>query len=169
MAGLPGAVAGRSSGGPRQHLSGHSGRAPPLLAPNASPPADKREYAARTIRPKIHRQLPEFLREFPPLAAPATPWPAALPAPPPIDWDALLAEVAARGAEVPEVAWCVPGEAAAMEALSGDKGFLSAARLAKYDTKRNDPSVAGERGGGGPEEGGLRGERGAGGRVLAAY
>lgn len=30
-------------------------------------PADKREYAARTIRPKLHAKLPEFLEEFPPL------------------------------------------------------------------------------------------------------
>ena len=29
--------------------------------------ADKREYAARTIRPKIHSKLPEFLQEFPEL------------------------------------------------------------------------------------------------------
>ncbi len=30
-------------------------------------PADKREYAARTIRPKIHSKLPEFLKEYPEL------------------------------------------------------------------------------------------------------
>ena len=43
------------------------------------------------------------------------PWPAA-PQPPPVDWDALIAEVLAAGADVPEVAWAVPGETAATEA-----------------------------------------------------
>lgn len=35
---------------------------------------DKREYAARTIRPKIHAKLPEFLEPFPELAAQARSW-----------------------------------------------------------------------------------------------
>jgi hypothetical protein len=39
--------------------------------------------------------------------------------PDPVDWDALLAEVLARGAAVPEVAWCQPGEEAAMEVRRG--------------------------------------------------
>jgi hypothetical protein len=47
--------------------------------------SDKREYGARTIRPKIQKQLPEFLKEYPQQPRPA-PWPASLPAPPPIDW-----------------------------------------------------------------------------------
>lgn len=29
----------------------------------------------------------------------------------------------------------------ALQALAGDKGFLSKARLARYDEKRNDPTV----------------------------
>ena len=33
-----------------------------------------------------------------------------------MDWDALIAEVLAAGADVPEVDWAVPGETAAMEA-----------------------------------------------------
>ena len=56
--------------------------------------SDKREYAARTIRPKIHKQLPTFLEEFPPL--PALPaWSAAAA---PIDWARLLQEATERGA-----------------------------------------------------------------------
>lgn len=62
--------------------------------------------------------------------------------PSPIDWDALIAEVTARGAAVPEVHWCTPGEAAGLAALSGPEGFLSPGRLGLYATKRNDPSVA---------------------------
>ena len=135
--------------------------------------SDKREYAARTIRPKVHRHLVDFLREFPPLPARVAPaWPgtttgaaagpaaaaaaggapspapsassspsSAPPAPPPVDWDALLAEVLARGADVPEVAWAAPGERAARAALDGPGGFLDPARLALYDSKRNDPGV----------------------------
>lgn len=100
--------------------------------------SDKREYGARTIRPKIHKALPEFLCEFPEPPKPAV-WGAAV-KPEPIDWEALLAEVRQRGAAVPEVSWCTPGEDGAMEALKGEKGFLSPARLALYDTKRNDPA-----------------------------
>ena len=67
--------------------------------------------------PKIHRALPEFLCEFPDLPAPAARWPASLPAPPAADWAALLAEVRSRGAAVPEVEWCRPGEDGARDAL----------------------------------------------------
>jgi hypothetical protein len=45
-----------------------------------------------------------------------------------------------RGAEVPEVHWIKPGEAAARAALDGPNGFLTPARLAKY-AQRNDPAV----------------------------
>lgn len=101
--------------------------------------SDKREYAARTIRPKIHSKLPEFLTEFPELE-PQAAWQGEV-QPEPVDWAALIDEVVERGKEVPEVAWCKPGEDAAMEALVGDKGFLSKARLTRYDEKRNDPTV----------------------------
>lgn len=70
--------------------------------------SDKREYGARTIRPKVHKNLPEFLREYP-AAPPAAAWPAGLHQPEPVDWEALLAEVTERGAAVPEVTWCKPG------------------------------------------------------------
>lgn len=41
---------------------------------------------------------------------------------------------------VPEIDWCVPGEAAAMEVLLGSKdGFLTE-RIKSYDTGRNDPT-----------------------------
>lgn len=36
--------------------------------------SDHVEYAARTIRPKIHRRLFSFLTEFPDLHPPTTPW-----------------------------------------------------------------------------------------------
>lgn len=56
------------------------------------------QTAARTIRPKIHRSLPEFLRDYPATPNPATRWRdvQGLPPPPPCDWDALLREVLTR-------------------------------------------------------------------------
>lgn len=54
---------------------------------------------------------------------------------------ALLKEVRARGAAVPEVHWALPGEDAGLAALLGLQGFLTPSRLALYDTKRNDPGA----------------------------
>jgi hypothetical protein len=45
-----------------------------------------------------------------------------------------------RGADVPELQWVRPGEAAAREALEGPNGFLTPSRLSKYTEKRNDPA-----------------------------
>eukprot|EP00884_Botryococcus_braunii_P017486 jgi/Botrbrau1/4420/Bobra.0348s0010.1 len=100
--------------------------------------SDKREYGARTIRRKINDKLPEYLQEYPPVPKQA-PWSPER-QPDPVDWEALLQDVLTRGAEVPEVAWCTPGEDAALQACTGPKGFLSPARLASYDAKRNDPT-----------------------------
>ena len=47
--------------------------------------SDKREYAARTLRPKIHARLPECPVEFTSISRPA-PWPEAVQHPPPIYW-----------------------------------------------------------------------------------
>lgn len=44
-----------------------------------------------------------------------------------------------KGAEVPEIKWCEPGEDAAMEVLMGSKdGFLTK-RFKNYSTDRNNP------------------------------
>lgn len=99
--------------------------------------SNKQEYAARTIRPKIHKQLPLYLREMPKLEAlPAGPLAAE-----PVDWDGLLAKARAAGGAVPEVDWIQPGEAAARAALSGaEDSFLTKKRMGLYG-KRNDPNV----------------------------
>ncbi|CAG9466045.1 unnamed protein product [Pedinophyceae sp. YPF-701] len=103
--------------------------------------SDKREYAARTIRPKIHAKLGEFLKDFPEL--PEMPEKPVLARPAEhVDFDAIIKEANERGAEVPEVTWITAGETAAMEALVGEEGgFLTKARLPLYDAKRNDPTV----------------------------
>lgn len=44
-----------------------------------------------------------------------------------------------RGAEVPEVSWCEPGEIAAMEVLMGSKNGFLTKRLRSYSTDRNNP------------------------------
>ena len=95
----------------------------------------KLEYAARTIRPKIHAKLGAYLVEYP--AMPSVPaWRSDLTPPENVDWPRLVAEATAD-ASVPEVAWCVPGEAAAHAALAD---FLTTRRLKLYE-KRNDPNV----------------------------
>nr|AAQ18175.1 type II CPD DNA photolyase [Pityrogramma austroamericana] len=100
--------------------------------------SDKQEYAARTIRGKIQRHLPEYLVEYPPLVAPIHTWTLEKPAN--IDWDLLIDEVAKKGAEGLEVKWCESREDAAMELLLGKKkGFLTT-RIRNYADDRNDPS-----------------------------
>jgi deoxyribodipyrimidine photo-lyase len=51
--------------------------------------SDKREYGARTIRPKIQAKLPEFLKEYPQQPRPVA-WGEGLPPPPAIDWEVRL-------------------------------------------------------------------------------
>jgi deoxyribodipyrimidine photo-lyase len=91
----------------------------------------KQEYAARTMRPKIHRFLPDFLDEFPPLE------PLETKAPPfdPVDWQAVRASVNVDRAV--GVVDCAPGERAARKALSD---FVEN-RLAGYAARHNDPNA----------------------------
>ncbi|MBU1231227.1 MAG: deoxyribodipyrimidine photo-lyase [Proteobacteria bacterium] len=92
--------------------------------------SDKREYMARTLRPKIQRLLPEFLDEFPVLPhqadAQTVPWTTPLPRP---DWDALAREFGPPPAAFP------PGEAAARARL----GAFLAQGLPRYADDRNTP------------------------------
>lgn len=92
----------------------------------------KKEWAARTIRPKIHRLLPEFLEEPPALAPHPHPWPEPVRA---VDWDAVLAALRPDAA-VPEVSDFTPGEAAALARL---RDFLRSG-LNGYDRLKNDPN-----------------------------
>ncbi|WP_461209781.1 deoxyribodipyrimidine photo-lyase [Desulfocurvus sp. DL9XJH121] len=92
--------------------------------------SDKQEYAARTIRPKIHRLLPEFLEDFPELEPPAVPAPA-LAEP---DWDAARADLRVDESVAPVPT--PPGEDAARARLDG---FLNG--ISGYAVRRNDPNA----------------------------
>ncbi|XP_073009836.1 deoxyribodipyrimidine photo-lyase [Typha latifolia] len=99
--------------------------------------SERLEYAAKTIRPKIHRLLPEYLVEFPDLPRLSSPWIGE--EPPGINWDELISEVKREAGDVREIGWCEPGEDAAMEMLMGRMdGFLTK-RIKNYVTDRNDP------------------------------
>lgn len=92
----------------------------------------KQEYAARTIRPKIHRALEDWLVEIPALAPAPRDWPEDVPR---VDWDAL-AEEADVDRDVPE-AEDEPGAAAGRARL---ERFLGE-ELPGYDVAQRDPNA----------------------------
>ncbi|KAJ6712342.1 DEOXYRIBODIPYRIMIDINE PHOTOLYASE [Salix purpurea] len=99
--------------------------------------SEKLEYSARTLRGKINKLLPEYLIDFPMLQQPNNKWVEATNQS--VDWNNLIDNVSRKGAEVPEIKWCEPGEDAAMEVLMGSTdGFLTK-RLKNYSTDRNNP------------------------------
>ncbi|WP_319470661.1 deoxyribodipyrimidine photo-lyase [uncultured Pseudodesulfovibrio sp.] len=93
----------------------------------------KQEYAARTIRPKLHKVSEEFLEDFPPLQ----PTQVQTRSFDSVDWDAVWKAVN-LDESVGKVS-LVPGPEAAKEALSD---FLNN-RLFGYAHKRNDPNEEG--------------------------
>ena len=97
--------------------------------------SNKREYAAYTLRPKIHRALPEFLKDFPLVQNHPFPWPKKVKG---TDWDE--AELSLKiDRSVPEVDWLVPGEKAGAATLDH---FLTK-KLSTYASRRNDPTEDG--------------------------
>lgn len=119
--------------------------------------SDKLEYAARTLRPRLMRQLPAFLVEYPPVAKqspdawrPAAGKPvsggAAAGAESPlrwtsgasIDWEAALA-TASLDRSVAPVSWATPGHEAGTAAL---RAFLAVSRLTAYAESRNNPTLS---------------------------
>ena len=99
----------------------------------------KEEYAARTIRPKIHRVLPQFLKR---LEEPEVRvrWPSVLPLPKsePIDPERLLREL-----PIDRAVGAVPGARGGTSAgLARLETFLDGV-LGEYDTARNLPPIEG--------------------------
>ncbi|XP_029309247.1 deoxyribodipyrimidine photo-lyase-like [Cottoperca gobio] len=95
----------------------------------------KLEYAARTIRGKITKLLPEFLTDFP--LVEKHPYTATKPAKP-VDWEETLASLQVDQA-VGEPEWAKPGTKGGVAML---ESFIDE-RLKVFDTQRNDPNVAG--------------------------
>lgn len=103
--------------------------------------SDKCEYMARTIRPKIHRLLPEFLEPFPDLPT-LRPLDAALAMKLP-EWSWEQVEQGVPGLSgASRTRYFAAGEAAARSALDAFTG----AGLRGYAEKRNDPSLDGQSG-----------------------
>jgi deoxyribodipyrimidine photo-lyase len=94
--------------------------------------SDKEEFAAHTFRPKVHRQLKEFLTSFPSLEHQADAGPFE---PSNVDWQALRAKMR-FDESVGVVDWITPGTQAAKLTL---RRFLDE-RIDAYAEKRNDPN-----------------------------
>jgi deoxyribodipyrimidine photo-lyase len=92
----------------------------------------KQEYAAYTLRPKIHRSLPEFLEEFPKLQVHPFTWRGKVKS---INWKNVIGSLEVNR-DVSEVDWLESGEGAARQRLSH---FLNN-KLEEYADKRNDPN-----------------------------
>jgi deoxyribodipyrimidine photo-lyase len=102
-----------------------------VVVPTSHLPTE--EYAARTIRPKIHRLLDDYLR---PIADPSARvrWEGSPPAGEPIDPDGLLR--ALEGGGVTEVPGYRGGSREAMRRLR----LFIGERLPRYATDRNEPT-----------------------------
>lgn len=111
----------------------------------------KLEVAARTLRPKVQRLLPEYLTDFPAgptrlAVAPAPSLERQLQLLPwlswqtrQLNWSALRAELT-LDEKVPAVGWLPPGSAAGRQRLTE---FVEQ-QLLTYATDRNDPSKDGQ-------------------------
>jgi deoxyribodipyrimidine photo-lyase len=94
--------------------------------------SNKAEFAAYTIRPKIHKLLPEFLDDFPPLQKIKSNDSITADK---IDWSKVIDSLKINN-DVKEVDWIKPGEKAAVKSL---KNFLENI-FTKYSEERNDPN-----------------------------
>ncbi len=97
--------------------------------------SDKEEYAAYTIRPKIHRLLPEWLEDFPTVTKQTNKMDLKQDL---IDWKIIKESLTIDRSVLP-VEWLVPGSIAAYDTL---QDFIEN-KLADYDAKRNDPTING--------------------------
>lgn len=92
----------------------------------------KLEFAAYTLRPKIHRLLGEFLTAIPRLTAPSSQGGFTSST---IDWARLESSIPIDST-VPVVSWLTPGAPVAHRNLN----IFCTERLPEYATKRNDPN-----------------------------
>ncbi|KAK0048843.1 deoxyribodipyrimidine photo-lyase [Biomphalaria pfeifferi] len=92
----------------------------------------KLEYGARTIRSKIHKQLDEFLTEFPPLVKHPHP-PEKMPEE--TDWEKADSYLEVNR-KVAEVSWAKPGAESGLRMLES----FCEKRLKYFSSDRNDPN-----------------------------
>ena len=93
--------------------------------------SSKQEYGARTLRPKLHRLLPEFLKDLPSLKKHPYKWKEKISI---IDWGKSLNTLDVD-LTIQEVEWIKPGEKAAFRTMQ--EFFKN--NLLFYDKQRNDP------------------------------
>jgi deoxyribodipyrimidine photo-lyase len=93
--------------------------------------SDKLEFAARTLRPKIAKQLPHYLTPFPKLKKHPHPWNAF----PNNKWEQVRT-ILTIDTSVKPLTWLMSGEAAAQKQL---QIFLSQ-RLKRYSHEHNNPN-----------------------------
>ncbi|NIM60014.1 MAG: deoxyribodipyrimidine photo-lyase [Candidatus Aminicenantes bacterium] len=96
----------------------------------------KQEFAAYTFRPKVKRQLSEFMDDFPNLKNHPFSWKEKVEE---TDWKRAKKSLKVDKS-VLEVDWIKPGEKAAKQMLSH---FIQN-KLSDYDAKRNDPNQDGQ-------------------------
>lgn len=94
--------------------------------------SDHQEFGAYTLRPKIHRLLPEFLETFPRISSLESTGKNKNSL---SDWNAIKKQIQIDTSVKP-ITWIQPGEQAA---LQNTKDFLDN-RIEIYDTQRNDPT-----------------------------
>lgn len=97
--------------------------------------SDKQEYAARTIRPKIHRKINEFLDDFPELEKQKIDFSGNIPS---IPWAKILESFPDKS--VPVLPSFVPGQEKAREQLEKFKNN----RLSSYGENRNNALKRGQ-------------------------
>ncbi len=98
--------------------------------------SDKQEFAAYTLRPKIHRHLLHYLTDFPKLKPHPHSWPVAVT---PVDWGAARKSLRIDRS-IGEVRQFVSGEASARKTY---RRFLDR-KLGRYDHDRNQPHLDGQ-------------------------
>ena len=96
--------------------------------------SQKQEYAAYTIRPKIHRLVNEYMDEFPISKVHSYMY---VGKDPEIDWNTILKKVKTKSEKI---IWCNAGEKAANKTLD----FFLNTKLEKYADVRNDANVDGQ-------------------------
>jgi len=98
--------------------------------------SDKQEYAARTIRGKITKKLPEFLTQYPPIVKHPVTAQAEIKEP---QWESVekTLKIDRKGYGVEPVVWAVPGTRGGLDRVHK---FVTEC-LKIYADKRNDPVV----------------------------